>query len=76
MSTKDATTSLAFEVVKTACSNCNLRELCLPIGLDADDLRKVDELVSNLRREVADRRHGVEREKALVLAVPRSLVRR
>jgi len=37
---------------------------------------QVDELVSNLRREVADRRHGVERDKALVLAVPRSLVRR
>ena len=37
MSMKDATTSLAFEVVKTACSNCNLRELCLPIGLDADE---------------------------------------
>jgi hypothetical protein len=34
MSTDAATARLAFEVVKTACSNCNLRELCLPIGLE------------------------------------------
>jgi CRP/FNR family transcriptional regulator len=27
---KQETARLAFEVVKTACSNCNLRELCLP----------------------------------------------
>jgi CRP/FNR family transcriptional regulator len=50
MSTRDATARLAFEVVKTACSNCNLRELCLPIGLEADELRKLDELVSTRRR--------------------------
>jgi hypothetical protein len=36
MSTDAATARLAFEVVKTACSNCNLRELCLPIGLAAE----------------------------------------
>lgn len=32
--------------IKIACSNCNMRELCMPIGLDADDLKRVDELVS------------------------------
>ena len=50
MSANVATARLAFEVVKTACSNCNLRELCLPIGLDAAELKKLDELVSTRRR--------------------------
>jgi CRP-like cAMP-binding protein len=50
MSTSAATARLAFEVVKTACSNCNLRELCLPIGLEREDLKKLDELVSTRRR--------------------------
>ena len=32
--------------IKIACSNCNMRELCMPIGLDVDELRRVDELVT------------------------------
>jgi len=28
-----------------ACSNCNLRELCLPVGLSTDDLDRLDSLV-------------------------------
>ena len=34
------------ETTKVACSSCNLRELCLPLGLDKEELRKVDELVA------------------------------
>jgi len=45
-----ATARLTLEVVKTACSNCNLRELCLPIGIGSEDLKKLDELVSTRRR--------------------------
>lgn len=30
--------------LKIACSNCNLRELCLPVGLDADEMYKLDDL--------------------------------
>ena len=41
---------LTLELVKTACSNCNLRELCLPLGLNADELAKLDEMVSLRRR--------------------------
>lgn len=37
------------ETIKVACSSCNLRELCLPMGLDAEELRKVDELVATRR---------------------------
>ncbi|KFB72750.1 MAG: Anaerobic regulatory protein [Candidatus Accumulibacter phosphatis] len=50
MSKDAATARLAFEIVKTACSNCNLRELCLPIGLAPEELKKLDELVSARRR--------------------------
>jgi CRP/FNR family transcriptional regulator, anaerobic regulatory protein len=32
------------------CSSCNLRELCLPSGLDADDLRRIDNLAYARRR--------------------------
>ena len=32
--------------IKIACSNCNMRELCMPIGLDANELKRVDELVT------------------------------
>ncbi|MFZ2739702.1 MAG: fumarate/nitrate reduction transcriptional regulator Fnr [Burkholderiaceae bacterium] len=33
-----------------ACSNCNLRELCMPVGLTADELDRIDKLVSNRRK--------------------------
>jgi CRP/FNR family transcriptional regulator len=36
--------------LRTACSNCNLRELCLPIGLDAAQVESLDELVYTRRR--------------------------
>ncbi len=32
--------------IKIACSNCNMRELCMPIGLNADELERIDELVT------------------------------
>ena len=33
-----------------SCSSCNLRELCLPVGLTPEDLKKVDQLLSGRRR--------------------------
>ena len=36
--------------IKVACSNCNLRELCMPMGLGAEDLARIDELVATRRR--------------------------
>jgi len=52
-------------------------EVILRLREQVRDLEgQVDELLSTLRRELADRRNGVERDKALVLAVPRSLVKR
>ena len=37
---------LGRHFIKIACSNCNLRELCMPIGLAADELKRIDELVT------------------------------
>lgn len=35
---------------KIACSNCNLRELCLPMGFSQDDLKRLDDIVRTRRR--------------------------
>lgn len=37
--------------IKVACSNCNLRELCMPLGLKAEELDRIDEVVA-IRRKV------------------------
>jgi CRP/FNR family transcriptional regulator len=36
--------------MKVACSNCNLRELCMPMGLSAGELERVDEIVATRRK--------------------------
>src|SRR5687768_15487217 len=38
------------ETIKVACSNCNLRELCMPIGLNPEDMQKLDSVVATRRR--------------------------
>ena len=40
---------LRLEPFKVACSSCNLRELCLPVGLSDPDLERLDELVAKRR---------------------------
>jgi CRP/FNR family transcriptional regulator, anaerobic regulatory protein len=40
----------ALAKVQTLCSNCNLRELCLPCGLTGRDAERADELVYTRRR--------------------------
>jgi CRP/FNR family transcriptional regulator len=39
------------QAIKVACSNCNLRELCMPVGLSDHDLNRLDDLVA-VRRKV------------------------
>ncbi len=41
---------VSLTLVKTACSNCNLRELCLPVGLSAGELERLDDMISTRRR--------------------------
>ncbi len=43
--------------IKVACSNCNLRELCMPVGLNAGELNRIDEIVAT--------RHQVKRGATL-----------
>lgn len=38
------------QTIKVACSNCNLRELCMPIGFNQNDMQRLDEVVATRRR--------------------------
>ena len=38
------------QTIKVACSNCNLRELCMPLGLSQEELDRVDEVVAARRK--------------------------
>jgi CRP/FNR family transcriptional regulator len=40
-----------LQTIKVACSNCNLRELCMPMGLSSDELDRIDQMVS-VRRKI------------------------
>jgi len=40
---------MKLEAMKVACSGCNLRELCLPVGLSEQDLERIDQLVASRR---------------------------
>lgn len=39
------------QAFKVACSNCNLRELCMPVGLNDDQLKRIDDVVA-VRRKI------------------------
>ena len=41
---------LSLAHLKIACSTCNLRELCLPVGMTRDELETLDQLVYTRRR--------------------------
>ncbi len=36
--------------IKVACSNCNMRELCMPIGLSENELQRIDDLIGARRK--------------------------
>ena len=50
MPPRDSSKPVSLSVIKTACSNCNVRELCLPLGLNEAELERLDEMVSTRRR--------------------------
>ncbi len=50
MPLQTAVQDVSLAVLKTACSNCNLRELCLPVGLTNEEMQRLDDLVSTRRR--------------------------
>ena len=43
-------TPLSLAGMKVACSNCNLRELCMPVDLSDDDLQRLDQLIATRRK--------------------------
>jgi CRP/FNR family transcriptional regulator len=45
-----ADSSMTAHSIKVACSNCNLRELCMPLGLTADELGRLDDVVASRRK--------------------------
>jgi CRP/FNR family transcriptional regulator len=38
------------QTIKVACSSCNMRELCMPVGLSKDELNRIDDLVTTRRK--------------------------
>ncbi|PPC83037.1 MAG: transcriptional regulator [Methylotenera sp.] len=41
---------LNLDTIKVVCSNCNLRELCMPVGFNVDEMKRLDEVVEKRRR--------------------------
>jgi CRP/FNR family transcriptional regulator, anaerobic regulatory protein len=41
---------MSLTTIKVACSNCNLRELCMPLGLNESEMERVDEVVATRRK--------------------------
>ncbi len=48
---------ISLSAVKTACSNCSLQQLCLPVGVGEDDMAKLDDLIR--RRQCLERSRKV-----------------
>jgi CRP/FNR family transcriptional regulator len=46
-STAQPATVISIRALKTRCSNCSVRELCLPVGLEPDALRQLDAVVTS-----------------------------
>ena len=40
----------SLQSFKVACSNCNLRELCMPLGLSVAELDRIDDVVASRRK--------------------------
>ena len=45
----DPPRGIGIEPLRAACTKCNLRELCLPVGLSNDQLEQLDSMVSTRR---------------------------
>lgn len=46
----DGVRHLDAHAMKVACSNCNLRELCMPVGLSGEELERIDDVVATRRK--------------------------
>jgi len=41
---------LIAQTIKVACSNCNLRELCMPMGLTSAEMDRIEDVVASRRK--------------------------
>ncbi len=41
---------MTARTIQVACSDCNLRELCMPVGLSSADMARIDDLVATHRK--------------------------
>lgn len=41
---------MTLPTIKVTCSNCNLRELCMPIGLNDQQMQRLDDIVATRRK--------------------------
>ncbi|MBB6578190.1 CRP/FNR family transcriptional regulator [Comamonas odontotermitis] len=41
---------MTANTIKVVCSNCNLRELCMPVGLSSEQMDRIDEMVATRRK--------------------------
>ena len=48
--TSAAATVISIHEIKTHCSSCSVRELCLPVGLQPDAMRQLDGMISHRTR--------------------------
>jgi CRP/FNR family transcriptional regulator len=42
--------AISHQSIKVACSNCNLRELCMPLDLSPSELASIENIVANRRK--------------------------
>ncbi len=42
--------AISSQSIKVACSNCNLRELCMPVGLSKNEMERLDTMVEARRK--------------------------
>jgi CRP/FNR family transcriptional regulator len=47
---KLAPVSASIKTIKVACSSCNLRELCMPMGVSTQELDRLDDMVATRRK--------------------------
>jgi CRP/FNR family transcriptional regulator, anaerobic regulatory protein len=45
-----ATAPVSTTAMRAACSQCNLHELCLPVGMNAEEINRLDQLVETRRK--------------------------
>ena len=49
MPTRKSEKVVSLRDIKVACGECSLNEICLPVGVDADDLERLDEIIDRKR---------------------------